>query len=294
VLQDDLKLRAKRLLDGDRRVEDLDRIFLGLRDRCFDREIFSEISNFVAHRGERDRGLVTTTARDVFTSIDVWSLGLCDKKPAREDILRAAKANFRLASDEQLLNGCGLRRRAVSKILTKALDKFKHGEHLSETEVGVLLYLGNRFIWKPAFTDGELFSAFCYVLLRNKIINDEAASNLQSAASFLSLYAIAVMHGSRIKLDETLKNIDGGELLAGFFNRERHLEVKVQIRFKGTPKPTFAPICMFFTRLSPESHCEPALLSLGDEFLQHVWSYPIELRSEGKLGMIEKPVSALG
>jgi hypothetical protein len=53
------------LLSGRHLVHDLDRLFLAQRDRGHERESFREIGDFVAHRDERQKGLVTQTCRDV-------------------------------------------------------------------------------------------------------------------------------------------------------------------------------------------------------------------------------------
>lgn len=282
VIDDDLLARAARLGAGERRVEDLDRLFLGLRDRHCGRASFLEIGHFVAHRTERNRGLVTQVARDVFTSISVWSLGFRNRKPSRADLARAARANFRLASDLQIEQGCGLGRTAAERRLNSGLRKFQRGETITDTEAEVLVYLGNRFIWKPAFTDDELFGDFCHVLLRNGIIDQEGVKALETCKAFIALYAIACMHGTSIRLEGTI----GGELLAGFANRDRYLEVKVQIRFDDAEKPILAPVCMFLTSLRPEDHCEAALLDLGNEWQAHVWPRPIEMSADGRLGLI--------
>lgn len=71
MIDDDLRLRAKRLIRGDRRIDDIDRFYLDLRDRTHGRASFREIGDFVAHRGERNRGPVTQNARDVITSVTV-------------------------------------------------------------------------------------------------------------------------------------------------------------------------------------------------------------------------------
>ena len=74
--------------------------------------------------------------------------------------------------------------------------------------------------------------------------------------------------------------------MVNFSNKERRLEVKVQIAFEDGPKPIIAPICMFLTSLQPEGVCEPALLELGSEWQAHVWSRPIELNADGRLALI--------
>jgi hypothetical protein len=82
-------------------------------------------------------------------------------------------------------------------------------------------------------------------------------------------------------------NITSGELLAGFSNREKSLEVKVQIKFEDAQKPILAPICMFLTTLKPEENCERSLLAkVGTEWHPHVWQIPIELTPEGKLAAL--------
>lgn len=96
MLDDDLRVRVQRLASGRHRVEDLDRLFLGLRDRDGGRMSVREIGDFVAHRGERHKGPVTQTARDVFASVDVWSLPMRGRKPSRS----ATTTNSRLLAEQ--------------------------------------------------------------------------------------------------------------------------------------------------------------------------------------------------
>lgn len=283
MIDDDLRARLQRLLAGSHHVHDLDRVFLALRDRAHERESFREIGDFVAHRDQRQKGLVTQTGRDVFTSIDVWSLKLRGRKASLEDIVRAAWANFRLASDSQLKAGCGLQRGTVKGRLKSGLSKLERGEVLAQQEIKVINYLGNRFIWKPAFTDEQLFNEFRDVLLLNSIIVKADIQALDGIKTFLTLYAVSCMHGSAV----VLENGTRAELLAGFFNRERCLEVKMQIGFDDAPKPIMAPICLFLTSLQPENHCEEKLLELGSKGqLPFAWSEPVEVGSDGRLALV--------
>lgn len=59
-----LRIRVERLLRGDLRSADLTAIFLALRDYSGGRECVVEIGDFIAHRGERRKGLITREARD--------------------------------------------------------------------------------------------------------------------------------------------------------------------------------------------------------------------------------------
>jgi hypothetical protein len=225
---------------------------------------------------------VTQTARDVFTSINVWSFPFRNRKPSLADITSAAWANYRLASDRQLLEGCGITRGAAKPLLQTGLRKMDRGDPMTEPELRVVLYLGNRFIWKPAFTDDQLFEDFRSVLLKNRILAPDDADALGNAKSFLALYAIACKHGSSIQIDTTTS----GQLFAGFSNKRHRLELKVQIKFEDGPKPIMAPICMFLTSLQPEAVCHAALLDLGSEWQANAWSRPIEINAEGKLALI--------
>jgi hypothetical protein len=218
----------------------------------------------------------------VFTSIDVWSLELRGRKPSPEDIVRAAWANFRLASDSQLKGGCGLQRGTVKGRLKSGLSKTERGEALAKQEIKVINYLGNRFIWKPAFTDGQLFNEFRDVLLLNSIILRADTPALNGIKTFLTLYAISCMHGSAVVLEDGTR----ADLLAGFSNQKRCLEVKMQIGFDDGPKPIMAPICLFLSSLQPENHCEAKLLELGSKGPLFAWSEPVEVGSDGRLVLV--------
>jgi hypothetical protein len=283
MIDHDLRLRAKRFLGGQRRGDDLDRFFLDLRDRTHGRASFREIGDFVAHRGQRNKGPVTQVARDVITSVSIWSLGFRGKKPTYPELAQAAQANFRLASDRQLKEGCDLKRPAVKKILEGALPRFQNGGPIDDEELRVLLYLANRVIWKPAFTDDEVIRDFCDVLTLNKIVSKVERPALVAARDFVSLYALIRMHGATIALE----NGTSAELLAGYANRHGILEVKVQIEFNDAPKPISSPVCMFLTTLKPEDHCDPSLLAQADNYLDRVWRTPLEIGGDGKLRRME-------
>lgn len=277
--REDLRYRARRLLDGDCRIVDLDRLFLGLRGHSGAQACFREIGDFVAHRDTREKGLVTQIGRDVFTSLDVWSLKMRGRDWSWDDIARAAYANLRLASDEQLLNGCGCRRPAAKQRLKRALAKARQGEAVSTGESRTLNYLGDSFIWRPAFNAKQLAHEFDQVLHRNGISQRDDGPFPNHVQNFLTLYALTIMHGSAILLENGTK----ARLFAGFANRERHLEVKVEIVFHELPKPIMAPICLFLTDLYPEEHCSPTLLEQMNPVLCTHWDFPIDIGANGRL-----------
>ena len=251
MLDDDLRLRARRFLAGDLRTGDLDRLFLGQRDRSWGHAAFREIGDFVAHRDTREKGLVTQIGKDVFTSVEVWSLKLRGREPSRADIARAAEANLRLASDEQIRSGCGCQRGAAEKRMRSALEKLDRGETPTQPEFKAFSYLGNRFIWKPAFTSRQLFAEFSDVLIRNNIATKPEIAALNEAEAFVAQYALSVMHGSTILLDDGTK----ARLYAGYANLDRFLEIKMEILFGELGKPLMAPVCLFLTDLRADQYC---------------------------------------
>lgn len=167
-------------------------------------------------------------------------------------------------------------------ILDRVLPGFetdKPANNLSDEEVRVLQYIGNRFIWKPAFTDEEVVRDFCDVLVLNKIIPENDRAAFVAAGEFISLYALIRMHGTAI----ALKGGTNAPLLAGYANKHGLLEVKVQIEFNDGPKPISAPVCMFLTKLKPEDHCEASLLAPAKDYMARMWRAPIEIGDDGKL-----------
>lgn len=279
MLDDDLRHRARRLMAGDFRTGDLDRLFLGQRDRAWGRAAFREIGDFVAHRDTREKGLVTQVGKDVFTSVDVWSLKMRGREPSWADIARAAEANLRLASDEQIRSGCGCQRGAAKKRMRSALEKIDRQEAPTGPEIKALDYLGNRFIWKPAFTSRQLFGEFKEVLTRNNIVTKADIATLNEAEAFVTLYALSVMHGSTIALDDTNK----ARLYAGFANRDGILETKVEILFSELSKPLMAPVCLFLTDLRAEGYCDPDLVASADTVLFNSWNFPIDIDRDNRL-----------
>ena len=99
----------RRIAGGDRRHDDIDRILLSLRDKSGDRESIRELGDFIAHREQREKGLLTTKARDVFLSFRSWMHIGTGQPFTLADVRRVAEANLRIATDEQLRNRLGLR-----------------------------------------------------------------------------------------------------------------------------------------------------------------------------------------
>ena len=215
----ELQARARRLLAGPIRVEDLDHLFLNQRDRTHGRTSFREVGDFVAHRGERSKGPVTQRVRDIFTSFQVWSMGLRGRVPTLTDLRAAGAANLRLLTDEQLKTRIGMQREAAKVKLEKGFRKLEAKGLLSVHEERLLAQLANHFIWRPAFTDDDLVKDFIDVLVLNGVVSRDEKSRIAGLKGILALYAISRMHGAAINLEDGRR----ATLHAGFANKDRLL-----------------------------------------------------------------------
>lgn len=282
MADEDLRIRVRRLLTGGRRADDLDRLFLGLRDRARRCPAVLEIGDFIAHRDQREKGLVTQVGRDVFTSFDVWSLTVRRLDVGPNDFIRAAEANLRLASDDQIREGLGSSRQMAAARLNRAIAKVREGRKVAGSEWAAFNFFGNRFMWRPAFSGDQLHRELTDLLVQQGLLAAADVEQFAAARAFIILHAITTMHGSSIRLE----NGSHARLFAGFANRDGWLEVKVDLVFHDLGKPLMAPICLFLSDLRAEAHCTAALLADPAPVLVDHWSMPIEIDSSGRLAIL--------
>ena len=282
LADEDLRMRVRRLLQGGRRTDDLDRLYLGLRDRARRCPAVLEIGDFIAHRDRREKGLITQVGRDVFTSFDVWSLTLRRLDVGPNDFIRAAEANLRLASDAQIRAGLGSSRQMAAARLKRAIVQVREKKEVAESEWAAFSFFGNRFVWRPAFSGDQLHRELTELLVQHDLMGTDDVEQFAAARAFLILHAITAMHGSSILLD----NGSHARLFAGFANRDRWLEVKVDLVFHELGKPLMAPICLFLSDLRAEVYCTPELLEDPTPILVDHWSTPIEIDSSGRLTIL--------
>jgi len=274
----DLRVRVNRLISGDQRAEDLVRIFLDLRGRSYGKPCFREIGDFIAHRDERSKGLVTQTARHMFTSMNVWSMKLRKIDATIEDILDAAKANLFLATDQQLDDMVGCQRGSAKGKLKRIQKKWKQRSGFTKTEMDFIDGLGNAFVWRPVFTGDSLFFEFCDVLKKNNIASSEDVISLNSARSFIILFALVNMHGCRIHISDTMK----AEVLVGFKKNENYLCAFLEVKFEELKLPISIPVALFMSDLNPVEVCS-SNLQVTDDAFPNTWDCSIEIGHDGKL-----------
>ena len=281
MINQDVQLRVDRLMAGNSGVDDLDRIFLALREHTYGRQIILEIGNFIAHRKERNKGPVQMVAADVFTSVNVWSKEFRGLKPTLEDFIASTWANSRLLSDRQLRIGLGLTRGRVTKTLTAGLRKLESHEPLTKTEEQVILFIGQKFVWRPVFNDSELIKEFGDVLIRNGFLAKGQKAELTKIGHLLTLHCIASMHGTPVRISDDVT----ATLHAGVSISLGTLEVKLRISFLEGKKPILVPICLFLTSLNADEYCGSRLRNLPESNEIGGWGKPIEMK-DGKLELL--------
>lgn len=274
MIDGDLQRRVERLIRGERRTEDLDRLYLGLRERAFGKASVREIGDFVAHRSEREKGAVTARVRDVFVSLHSWARGLMGHIPSLPELRKVAAANLRIATDAQLQNRLALRRQVVASVLEQGIRKLEAGKRPTDREARVINYLGSAFIWNQAFTANEVLTDLVHVLGQHKLLRAPVKESFSAIAPFLALYVITLMHGSAIMLEDDQR----AELFATHNNERRFLEVKARLIVTDFTKPLIAPVCIFWTELEADRWC-------ASDLREHVdaWNGPLEIDADGLL-----------
>lgn len=272
MLNAELKSRIERLLQGERRVEHLDRLFIGLRDRCYGRKSVRELGDFVAHRRERDRGTAQLRLSDIFTSFDSWARVAMDERPNLEQVRKTAHSNLRIATDQQLFARLAKKRKAAKADLERALRLAGMGMEPVGAAAAALNYLGGAFIWNPAITDVGLMKDFEYVLGKAGFLDAKSRSAFHDLSTFVGLYAVTVLHGSIL----VLENGSRVDLMAGFRNDERRLEVKGMLTLTRTKKPVMTSACVYWSSLVADQHCVSELL-IDPE----AWLRPLQLDEHG-------------
>jgi len=96
--------------------------------------------------------------------VDVWSLPLRRKTQSSDRYRSCRTGEFPTRSDSSSKAGCGLARPIVQRRLKSGLAKFERRRALAGQEADVPPIL-HTFIWKPAFSDEQLFREFRDVLV---------------------------------------------------------------------------------------------------------------------------------
>lgn len=261
MLLEDHKRRVARLLRGERKVTDLHSLFSDLRMHQPGRASVQEVGHFAAHRHERDAGISLARANDIQTSARLWRLQFDGGKPNAEHLNEAGRANLRIMPDERIKEQLGISRQTAEQSFNKAIRKFEAGRPLKEREFQVLKVFGLSMMWQFALSDKALWRDFVDLLVEEGSLAEESRLSFGPVSTFVSLYALNIMHGARLKM------ADGkmAQLRLAMSEEGGFLRIKAEIPVSDTPKPFTTSVPMFETTLMAGDHCDPKLLTIFDE-----------------------------
>jgi hypothetical protein len=260
MLVEDHRRRIARLLRGDRRVADLNCVFADLRIAKPGRESVKEIGHFAAHRGERDSGIVLKRASAMQTSARLWMQQIDGVTPTFGDIRAAGTANLAIAPPERIREGLRITPQAAKMLFRKAVDKMESGRPLNLKEREAVKVLGFSMMWQFAFDERTLVADLCDLLIGEGSLELDRRGDLERHTTFVALYALALMHGARLKLP------DGSLAPLRLAAREETgtLRIKAEIPVPSMGKPVTSSVPMFETALMATEHCDPGLLEKSE------------------------------
>jgi hypothetical protein len=277
-----LRIRVERLLKGDIRIEDLTTLFLALRGRCDGREILTEMGDFVAHRDERNKGIVTQACRDYFTSLRLFLDHSSGANPVTLDDLPsnfadALYGSFRRTDNGVIKDETGLKRSAAELLLKGILKRLlKTNDNKiflawpTNDDVALINCLIRRTSGKAMFTDDMLFEEFSASLAMNGLLKPKERRQLRLRKNAITLYAVSHMHQCVVDLGDGTK--------AKLFARSNIGGDCFGI-VASAPVRSFTVVgAMFQTGMNLDEACEPDLLTAVDQ-----WEFGFELTPKGTL-----------
>lgn len=261
MLLEDHRRRVARLCRGERKVTDLHHLFSDLRMNQPSRPSVQEIGHFAAHRHERDSGISLARANDIQTSAKLWHRQLDLTELDVAHLKEAGRANLRIMREERIKERLGISRQTAEQSFNKAIKKFEAGRWLKEREVQVLKVFGLSMMWQFAFSDRVLWSDLLDLLINEGSLAEEDRPSFEHVSTFVSLYALNIMHGARLKM------ADGAmaQLRLAASEERGFLRIKAEIPITDTPKPVTSSVPLFETALMAGNHCDPKLLTIVDE-----------------------------
>jgi hypothetical protein len=178
------------------------------------------------------------------------------KQPAIDDIREAGRANFSIMPDARIRERVGLSRQTATQSFTKGLKKYAEGRPLKAREREIVQIFGFSMMWQYAFDDQTLSGDLSSLLIADGALAEADQSAFEGVRSFVSLYALSIMHGSKLKLaDGEIAQLRLAASDAGL------LRIKAEIPFASIPVPTMTNVTLFESSLNAIGHCDPRLLA---------------------------------
>lgn len=209
-ITEEIVLRAGRFLEGRSRPDDLDRLFLFLRSTAPRNSLVGDLGDLVAHRHEKDKGVVFN-----FSHASFWSMYLATRRIASDneadflryppEILReSAWGTVRVFGSESRKQ-FGVTSSDAEKIIDRVCSQLalaKAGMHQNiayedwETFTSILSISRVRC----EFSDDQLVNEFIRVAMGTQLYRGNAPRYIRAQRQYLAAWATALMHGCVVEL----------------------------------------------------------------------------------------------
>jgi len=285
-----LRIRVQRLLRGSRTPhEDITEIFLALRDFAGGRACVVEIGNFIAHRGERNIGMVTREAREFFAIARfVWgkpgsSLSLFDLPANFSELLTGS---FRRTDNSRLRTILRQKRQVTEKQLREVLSRIQKDVNgrlflswPTNEDIALINCLLDQVVVRSLFSTEQLNTELSATLVANGLLSKEEQRSFKHLEPLVGLFAVSQMHRCTIDLGDGTK----AELRAGATRSEGKIFVHAAAELIGI-NPTgqvFLSVNFFSSNIDVFANATPDLHPPSDQKTD--WPFPIHLTADGKL-----------
>ena len=264
-------------------------LFLFTRSRCDGRESVQEVGDFVAHLGDRTKGLVSRIAREWFEIVQFNAPRFAHGHGPDMDItqLPPNTPQFLLATarriEHSVLMNFGLKRVEVSKHIRNIIKKLaenadgtlKITSQMTSIETRILTVLTSIAVVEPAFDDESLFADFSALLMSHSLLQKSERSSFAKLKIPIGLFALAAMNQSKIIMN-------GADCHIGYrLDQNEKLCEAIGSVPMGSSVPGISWACPIFTvHADPIAHCTDRLIN------SPVTSAPLEINPEGKLDLL--------
>lgn len=292
----EFRLRAQRFLTGEFNVDDLNRLFLFLRQNSYGNQTVRDIGHMIGHADSRESGISLRRVNDFYDitqfqaqKVDQypdWTLDICDAPPS---LIRAMEATFRLLDDDIIMRDTGLRRDQAGTALTKLKRRFQPkdngrlmwtGAPPLEKHFALLKCLTSYIISRPAYDGDALFTETLALLVRHGFMETHQEPLLLARKPHLLLYAIAAMHGVSYQINEDATV----EAEAGWASDTGEALLVVTANIEVDHKRN---ISWGFPIFSTDLLARDWVADYSSNFRHGQWTVPIELTNEPKLRTID-------
>ena len=276
VLREKNLVLVKRIENNSLTPSDLKDLFLNLRNITHGILSIRDIADFIAHPGERDKGLLVDRVRDFTNCCAMMSFSLQSSGSKVKyfpyfapDALCSLQNQY---GEKELKREFGLDKVGGSKLLKSFIERLSRKENgwyevpatVPNQEITYIKKLIGPLIVRPAIQQEALFADFEKVLQMNKLRENKGRTDLTTFSARLSLFVLRLLQGVTVKT----RHFGSARLVAAIekYNENQLEKLGVQIEFnmplsfKIEPSKT-GPVRMtiFETDLQPTSFFGDAL-----------------------------------